>query len=369
MPFSLGTPFPPQKTTAACPAKPYHAASAAAFGMNRATPPAPMTTLPTAPAQMKLHQIRYLVAVAGCGSVRAAARSLGVTQAAVTQGLRELESAHRLPLFERQSSGMVLAPAGRALLRHAQLITGQIEQAEAEMAQLRGSQTATRLSVAVTPWIAQSLLPHVLQSFRQELPEVQLELFEGLSAVAHPRLREGSLDLLIGRVPSDSTQGDLHATPLFRYETAVVTRIGHPLAQARSMAELMECDWLINYAPQEEAALLERLFLRHGLPVPARHIHLVHSASLLLHLVEHSDMVSFCPWPLIETEGPHGRLVPLRLRETFDPHTVGVVQRGHGALPWAAQRFVHHLQAQVQACRHTSDPLLQRVFRSIDVLA
>lgn len=328
-----------------------------------------MNALPPEPAHMKLHQIRYLVAVADCGSVRAAARSLGVTQAAVTQGLRELEASHRLPLFGRQSSGMVLTPAGRALLRHAQLITGQIEQAEAEMALLRGSQAATRLSVAVTPWIAQSLLPHVLKTFRAELPDVQLELFEGLSAVAHPRLREGSLDLLIGRIPAASPHSDLHGTPLFRYEAAVVTRTGHPLAQARSLAELMDCDWLINYAPQEEQSLMERLFLRHGLPVPARHIHLVHSASLLLHLVEHSDMVSFCPWPLIETEGPHGRLVPLRLKETFDPHVVGVVQRGHGPLPWAAQRFVHHLQAQVQACRHTSEPLLQRVFRSIDVLA
>ena len=328
-----------------------------------------MTAPRTESVHMKLHQIRYLVAVAGCGSVRAAARSLGVTQAAVTQGLRELEAGHRLPLFERQSSGMVLTAAGHALLRHAQLITAQIEQAEAEMDRLRGAQEPLRLSVAVTPWIAQSLLPHVLKAFCAELPQVQLELFEGLSAVAHPRLREGSLDLLIGRIPAASPHGDLHATPLFRYEAAVVTRTGHPRANARSLAELMDCDWLINYAPQEEQSLMERLFLRHGLPVPTRHIHLVHSASLLLHLVEHSDMVSFCPWPLIETEGPHGRLVPLRLKETFAPHIVGVVQRGHGALPWAAQRFVHHLQAQVQACRHSADPLLQRVFRSIDVLA
>jgi DNA-binding transcriptional LysR family regulator len=318
---------------------------------------------------MKLHQMRHLVAVAGCGSVRGAARALGVTQSAVTQSLRELEEGHRLALFERRSSGMALTAAGLVLLRHAQLITAQISQAEEEMARLRDTGAVARLSVGVTPWVGQSLLPPVLQAFRNELPQVRLELFEGLSAVAHPRLREGSMDLLIGRVPQGGPDSDLQGTPLFRYEATVVARASHPLAGARSLAELADCDWLLNYTPPEEEALVQRIFLRHGLPVPAGRIHLVHSASLLLHLIAHSDMLSFCPWPLIESGVPQGRIVPLALRETFEPHTVGVVQRGHARLPWAAERFVHHLMEQVHACRHGTDPVLQRVFRSIDVLA
>jgi DNA-binding transcriptional LysR family regulator len=330
-----------------------------------------MNALPRTDASpaMKLHQMRYLVAVAGCGSVRGASRALGITQSAITQALRELEEGHRLALFERQSSGIALTPAGRALLRHAQLITGQMAQAEEEMARLRDTGAAARLSVGVTPWVGQSLLPHVLRAYRAELPQVRLELFEGLSAVAHPRLREGTLDLLIGRVPSGPSGGDLHAVPLFRYEATVVARAGHPLAGTRSLAGLMGCDWLLNYTPPEEEDLVGRLFLRHGLPVPAGHIHLVHSASLLLHLVAHSDMLSFCPWPLIESGVPQGTLMPMPLREQFEPHTVGVVQRGHGPLPWVAERFVHHLMEQVHACRHSPDPVLQRVFRSIDVLA
>src|SRR5256885_11503488 len=127
---------------------------------------------PDAGPAMKLHQMRYLVAVAGCGSVRAASRALGITQSAITQALRELEEGHRLALFERQSSGIVLTPAGRTLLRHAQLITGQMAQAEDEMARLRDTCAVARLSVGVTPWVGQSLLPHVLRAFRAELPQV-----------------------------------------------------------------------------------------------------------------------------------------------------------------------------------------------------
>lgn len=318
---------------------------------------------------MKLHQIRYLVAVADCGSVRAAARALGVSQASVTQGLRELEDAHQLPLFARQSTGLSLTAAGQLLLRHAHLIHGQMAQAEADMARLRADQPSTRLSLGVTPWVAHSLLPQTLQALRQELPGLQLEIFEGLSAVALPRLRDGTLDLLIGRLPAGCPPGDLHMRPLFRYDMAVVARAGHPMAGARSLAELGGCDWLLNYTPPEEMAMVDRLFGRHGLPVPQGRIHLVHSAALLVHLVAHSDMLSFCPWPMIEAEGHQGRLVPLPLQEPFEPHEAGVVQRGHGPLPGVAQRFVHHLLAQAHACRQATDPHVQRLAHSIDILA
>ena len=60
---------------------------------------------------MKLHQMRYIAAVAAHGSIRAAARALGVTQAAVTQGMRELEADCQLALFTRHSAGIGLTPA------------------------------------------------------------------------------------------------------------------------------------------------------------------------------------------------------------------------------------------------------------------
>lgn len=319
-------------------------------------------------SQMKLHQIRYLVAVAEHGSIRAAARALGMTQAAVTQGVRELEADCRLPLLVRRSSGIALTEAGKALLQHAHIIVEQIGKAEAEMARQRDAGAASRLSIGVTPWVAHSLLPLALQAFRREMPQVQIELFEGLSAVAHPKLREGALDLLIARIPSAQALGDLQATPLFAYESTVTARAGHPRAQARTLAELLDCDWLLNYTPQEQEALFHQLFGQHGLPVPRQRIHMAHSATLMLHLVGQSDMLTFCPWPLIEAEGARGRLVPLPLRESFTPHTVGILRRRHDSLSWAAQRFLAHFSEQVQLGKTSSDPALQRVFRSIEVL-
>ncbi|WP_229722442.1 LysR family transcriptional regulator [Xylophilus rhododendri] len=316
---------------------------------------------------MKLHQIRYLVAVAAQGSIRAAARSLGVTQAAVTQGLRELEADCRLALFTRHSAGLVLTDAGRDLLQHAQRILLQMEQAEAELARHRDAGTPQRLSIGITPWVAQSLLARVLPPFRADMPHVQLEMLDGYSSVAYPRLRDGSLDLMIGRIAEADEMAGLQATPLFTYEATVMARAGHPRAGVRSIHELLEDDWLLNFAPGGEQAMMRQLFLQHGAAVPRHRIVLAQSASLMLTLVQQTDMLTFCPWPLVETDALRGRVVAMQLRERFAPRTVGVIRRAQARPSLPAERFLAHFMAQVQASAASDDPELRRVFYSVDL--
>lgn len=87
---------------------------------------------------MKLHQLQALVASADGGSIRAAARQLGLSQAAVTRALRELEQQQELPLLIRTPAGLGFTPYGKTLLAHARLVLNQLEQAANEMAGLRG---------------------------------------------------------------------------------------------------------------------------------------------------------------------------------------------------------------------------------------
>ena len=86
---------------------------------------------------MKLHQLQALVASAETGSIRAAARSLGISQAAVTRALRELEAAEQLPLLIRAPEGISFTEYGKALLTHARLVLNQMEHAQNELARLR----------------------------------------------------------------------------------------------------------------------------------------------------------------------------------------------------------------------------------------
>lgn len=317
---------------------------------------------------MKVHQLRYLAAVAAEGSIRAAARALGLTQATVTQGLRELEAHAQVALLTRHGGGIGFTPAGQELLAHAQRVLAQLRQAEDTLARHRDSGVAQRLSVGVTPWVAQTLLPRLVPAFRAELPHVQLELFDGLSALAYPRLREGSLDLMIGRVPAPEMQQGLQVEPLFSYEMTVVARRGHPRAGARSIAELLEDDWILNFTPDERAGLMGNLFTQHGVAPPQHRIHLAHSASLMLTLVQRTDMITFCPWPLVETASLRTSMVALQLRERFRLHVVGIVRRAQETPTHAAARFVALFLAETQAWVSSAEPELRRVLHSVEFL-
>ena len=316
----------------------------------------------------KLHQLRYLVALAEGGSIRAAARQLGLSQASLTQGLRELEAHSRLGLFDRHNRGVGLTPAGQELLAHAKHLQAQVEAAEQAMARHRGQAPARRLRVGVTPWVAQTLLPPVVMAFRQAWPQVQLELLDGLSLLAYPRLRDGSLDLLIGRVGPASVMQGLQMRPLFRYDMTVVAGVGHAKVKARAMAELLDQDWVANFAATEKEAFLHNLFGQHGLVLPDHRLHLAHSASLMLTLVEQANMLCVVPWPLVETWCQRYKVQPLHLQERLHHNVAGVVHRSGAYQDESAQAFVRLLIEEAQRRAASDERHWRHVFESVEML-
>ncbi|MFC6947633.1 LysR family transcriptional regulator [Paraburkholderia dipogonis] len=72
-----------------------------------------LTTICCRGGSVKIHQLQALVASAETGSIRAAARSLGISQAAVTRALRELEATEQLPLLIRAPGESALPTTAR----------------------------------------------------------------------------------------------------------------------------------------------------------------------------------------------------------------------------------------------------------------
>jgi len=79
---------------------------------------------------MKYHQLAAIDAVARAGGIRAAAKSLGVTQGSVTKALRELEAEAGEALVIRSAQGATMTEAGRQLSLRAQLIVAQMQAAQ-----------------------------------------------------------------------------------------------------------------------------------------------------------------------------------------------------------------------------------------------
>ena len=318
------------------------------------------------PKKMKIHQLRALVALADAGSVRGAARMLHSSPAAITQSLQQIEGDLNLQLVVRATSGVTLTPNGQTLLEHARLIVGQLARAHHAVDTMRG-ETRGRLSVAVTAWVAITFLPEVVIRFRQRMANVQLEFYEGLLAIANPRLRDGSLDIYIGRQTPGNTHSEFTYRPLFSSTRAIVARGGHPCAESRTIADLLDLDWLVALDPETDGLAPSNMFSRHGLPAP-RSIHFLHSLTVAVALLQRTDMISVFPWPLVELCAPRESLCAIPVREQLDDSTVGIITRAGEPLSAAARCFIDCLLETIRDSTSMDTPEKRRAISTVEIL-
>lgn len=258
----------------------------------------------------------------------------------MTKALRELEGEQHLALAVRAVSGITFTDYGKALLTHARLIVGQLGRAEAELAQFRGAGTV-RLCVGVTPWVITSdLLPEVVQRFRERMPNVQLEIFEGLMGISQMRLREGEMDLAITPHLHGLVSPEFSSEVLLSYGMRVVVWRGHPLQDCTTIHELLENDWAVNYAADGRDTFMHNLFWQHGARIDESRMVRAHSLSLMQALLQHAGMISFCPLPMLTSAPMKDDMVALPLKEQFEPATLAIITRRGGTISNAAQCFI-----------------------------
>ncbi len=315
---------------------------------------------------MKFHQFRALVAMADTGSIRAAARALGISPAAATKAVRELEAEQQIALVTRNASGIAFTEAGQALLVHARAIVHQLSRAQDELDARRG-RGGGKLAIGVTPWLALSFLPDAVTLFRARMPDMHLEFYEGLLNIVMPRLRDGSLDFSLGKPGPASLHTEFTQTPIFATESAVVVRKGHPLEETHSLRDLQDCEWLLNWDPASKEMIADDVFRRHGLPLP-RTVHLAHSFIVAMGLIMHTDMASIFPWPLVETRIARENLRALSLQEEVDRTVVSVVARRGVPLSAAAECFLDCLKTAIRSGEASQDPERRRLYHSIELL-
>jgi DNA-binding MarR family transcriptional regulator len=84
---------------------------------------------------MTLHQLRIFMAVAQSSTLTRASKQLGLAQPSLSQQLAKLEESVGTRLFDRSHNRMVLTDAGQVLVRHAQAVLKEIDEAEASLRQ------------------------------------------------------------------------------------------------------------------------------------------------------------------------------------------------------------------------------------------
>jgi LysR family transcriptional regulator, low CO2-responsive transcriptional regulator len=211
-----------------------------------------------------LRQLRILAAVVAEGSFSAAAKSLHLTQPAVSQQVKELEGSCGLPLLERAGKHIRLTEAGGELMLAIRGVERELKSAEDSIAALKGLRGGL-LTVAVIS-TAQYFAPRLLTEFCRRHSGVKLRLDVCNRDAIIGYLERDDIDLAImGRPPAEIATA---YEPFASNPHVVIAPPGHRLARRRriSLEELLREPFIAREPGSGTRQLSEQLFDKRGHP-------------------------------------------------------------------------------------------------------
>jgi LysR family transcriptional regulator, cys regulon transcriptional activator len=179
---------------------------------------------------MKMHQLRYLAAVAQSGlNITAAAQKLHTSQPGVSKQIKLLEDELGFQIFVREGRNLArITPAGQQVIERAVRILQEAQSIRSLSSELRDEGKGS-LSIGTTHTQARYVLPDVIREFRSRYPQVRLNLHQGTSEQIAEMVTSDRIDCAVA-TGSEHLFADLTLLPCYRWHRTVIVPRDHPLA-------------------------------------------------------------------------------------------------------------------------------------------
>jgi len=146
--------------------------------------------------QLNYHHLRYFLAVATQGGIKAASESLHVSAPTLSAQVRELEGFLNAELFHREGKSLILSDAGRVVKRYADRIFAFGDEM-VEVVQRGGSGGAETVYVGIVDAVPKLLASRILLRCWKEAPTLRIVVREGLPGELFPALAAHQIDIVI----------------------------------------------------------------------------------------------------------------------------------------------------------------------------
>ena len=166
-------------------------------------------------SHLKTRHLVLLVELGRHRSILHAAQAANLTQPAASKLLGELEHALGVPLFERLPRGVQPTRYGDVMIRRAGAALAEMDAAHQEVMELL-SGLSGRVAVGSVMTPSSGLVPEAVQQLKASHSKVQVAITVDTSKILIQRLREGQLDLVIGRILDSESAAELNFEPLDR---------------------------------------------------------------------------------------------------------------------------------------------------------
>ena len=297
---------------------------------------------------MHIETLKIFCELVETGSFSRAAERNFVTQSAVSQQVRALETRFKRRLLERVRGQreLRLTKEGEAFYQESRGVLAAYTRLEERMRSLSGTVSGT-VHVATVYSIGLHELPPAIRRFMELYPEAKIDLEYSRTTSIVRDVLAGTVEL--GVVAYPKKKSGLKIVPVGGDRLVLICPPGHPLAGRKKVSarELDGQAFVLFERDIPTRQATDRILRAHGVAV--RRVAEFDNIETIKRAVEVGFGLAVVPRPSVLDEQRSGQLAVVALAEPEWTRAVGIIHRTDRTLGAAARKFIELLKAQSTA--------------------
>jgi len=204
---------------------------------------------------LNIKNLEVFLKTVDLGSLTKAAHVMGYTQSAASHIIAGLEDELGIPLLVRRRDGVHVTEEGDSLLPRIREICQLSQDLFQHAAQFQGLEMGT-IRIGTIFSVSVHVLPHLLQEFMEDHPNIQFDLRQGNYQDIEAWLQNGTVDLGFSRRP---TGNSFEVIPMLRDQFLAIFPAHHPLASDTFSLESLQNEAYILRPESLDGELFEAL--------------------------------------------------------------------------------------------------------------
>ena len=295
---------------------------------------------------VNLDLYRVFYTVAKCGSLTKAAEELYVSQPAVSQAIKQLESQLGVSLFNRRRGMELSAQGGKVIFSKVERALALFEEAEALVSEVNNSATGT-IRIGASETIFEYFLADKIVQYHEKFPAVKIDLWSDVTPRTVEELKARQCDVAFVNLPMEIDAGlKLYGDCMRISDIFVVGEKYKELAEnGVAVADLQKYPVITLKENTVARRSLDNFLGSVGIELsPSVE---VGSWDMMKRLVGRGMGVGVIPREYAEREINDGMLFELKTDLALPVRSVGVLLDKNTAVPYAVRAFLELLNVQI----------------------
>ena len=288
---------------------------------------------------VNLELYRVFYTVAKCGSLTKAAEELYISQPAVSQAIKQLETQLGGKLFNRTHKGMELSETGgKQIFATVEKALKLFDDAESKYAELKDTATGI-VRICTSDTVSSHFLLPIIKEYHEKYPDVNLILQNCTSNETIEMLKNNKGDIGFVNLPLDDSDINLSDTVMQLHDTFVASE---------KFSELFDGVVELKRLQDYPLLMLELSTATRQAIVSFAHSQGIHlhpeielaSLELMTELAKNGIGIACIPREFVKHELEEGSLVEIKVNPTLPTRAIGLALPKNANLTFAVKKFI-----------------------------